>query len=79
MATSTVGALREQIYERARGACECTRQKCGHHAGRCLNSLGYSWELQRIQADGPSMAVNLIALCEQCYHNTPDYWASKRW
>ena len=79
MATPALGGLREQVYVRARGACECTRQKCGHHSGRCPNSLGYSWEPQRVDTDRPYTAVNAIALCEQCYRNTPEYWASKRW
>ena len=79
MLTFATAELRDQVFERARGACECTMQKCGHHSGRCPNSLGFSWELQRIEAGGPSAAANVMAICEQCYRNTPEYWESKKW
>jgi hypothetical protein len=84
MPTDTViDEFKEQIYKRALGACECTNVmgRCGHHhqAGRCTNSLGFSWEIHRKELDGPQTATNVIALCEQCYRNTPAYRKSKGW
>jgi hypothetical protein len=84
MLTDTVTKeLKEQIYKRALGACECTNAmgRCGHHpqARRCANSLGFTWEINCKEIEGPQTATNVIAMCEQCYRNSPAHWKSKGW
>ena len=83
MLATVTEELKEQIYERAQGACECINAtgRCAHHGppGHCANSLGFSWEIQPKDVDGPVTVANLIAVCEQCYRNTPAYWKSRGW
>lgn len=72
-------ALREDIYTRAKGQCECTMKTCDHHTGRCTNLLrGSSWDLHRLTAGGAYVPSNVLAMCEQCHPNTPSYGVGKR-
>jgi hypothetical protein len=68
--------VRQALYNRARGQCECTMTVCRHHiAGmRCSNRLikGY-WEAHRRVAGGAYTLSNLIAMCDQCHVNTYSY------
>lgn len=43
--------LREQVYNRAGGRCECTMLTCGHQ-GRCGAVLRGEWEVHRMSAGG---------------------------
>jgi hypothetical protein len=75
--------LKTKILHRAQGACECTNPvgRCSHHRPpeRCSNSLGFSWELHPKQLEAPVTLGNVVAMCEQCYRNSPAYWKSKGW
>jgi hypothetical protein len=58
-------ALRDDVYNRAEGRCECFARDCGH-TGRCLGVLRGKWDIHRIEAGGPFTLANLVALCEAC-------------
>jgi hypothetical protein len=83
MLDTVTDELKKQVYQRAQGACECANVmgRCAHHhpPGRCANSLGYSWKIQPKEAEGPITTTNLIALCEQCYRNTPAFQKTRGW
>ena len=71
-------ALREDVFERAGGQCEC-RMKCSHHIGRrCPNSLRGEWEIHRVTAGGPYTLSNVLGMCQTCHRNTPSYGVGKR-
>lgn len=83
MLQTVTDELKEKIFQRAQGACECvnTAGRCGHHRQpeRCANSLGFSWQLHPKQLEAPVTLNNVIAMCEQCYRNSPTYWKNKGW
>ena len=70
-------ALRDEVYERARGRCECTMKTCGHN-GRCGVVLRGEWEVHRLTAGGPYVLSNVIGMCQTCHRNTPSYGVGKR-
>jgi hypothetical protein len=64
--------MKQVIYNRARGRCECSMKECAHHnAGVRCNGLLVSgqWWIYRKIASGPDTPANLIALCHKCYKN----------
>ncbi len=71
-------SIRDDVYERADGKCECTMKSCGHHTGRCKASLRGEWEVHRITAGGPYVLSNVIAMCQSCHRNTSSYGIGKR-
>ena len=71
-------SVRDEIYHRAGGQCECKMSYCSHHrAGeRCPHQLAYgSWEAHHVDENKPAIASNLIAMCATCHKNTPSYGA----
>jgi hypothetical protein len=75
-------AVRREIYDRARGQCECTRQHDGleapHQGERCPSRFSFAsgsgltdwWDANYIQPEssgGPSTADNTEALCGACF------------
>ena len=62
--------IRNALYQRAGGRCECQRRNCKHpkelwHA-RCTNILREDWEAHLIASGGEYVLSNLEALCRQC-------------
>jgi hypothetical protein len=57
--------LRDDVYSRGEGRCECTIKGCGH-SGRCSGLLRGEWEIYRIEPGGPFTLSNVVALCEAC-------------
>ncbi len=70
--------IREDVFERADGKCECKMSICSHHTGRCGAMLRGEWEVHRITAGGSYTLSNVIAMCQTCHRNTPTYGAGKR-
>jgi hypothetical protein len=72
-------AVRDALYQRAGGRCECTMMVCEHHkAGtRCTRSLlvGF-WDAHHRSAQGLDNLGNLIAMCATCHKNTRSYGKS---
>ena len=75
-------ALRRELYDRARGRCECSRQHQGveapHHGDRCPNRFSFAsgsgltdwWDANHIRPEasgGASTLENGEALCGVCY------------
>jgi len=66
--------VRNSIWIRAGGKCQCTRLACGHW-GRCNAEL-VEWHANHIKAEsagGPSTFANGEALCVPCHENTLSY------
>lgn len=70
--------LRDDIYHRAGGRCECEMKTCGDHKGRCTRILRGAWEVHRITAGGAYTMSNVIGMCQECHRNTPSYGAGRR-
>lgn len=70
-------ALREDVYERAGGQCECRMLSCGH-TGRCPTMLRGEWEVHRLSAGGEYVPSNVIGMCQTCHRKTPSYGVGKR-
>ncbi len=67
---------RDQAYDRAGGECECTRETCMHHKGRCNADLSGAWQAHHItsqNAGGSDGLSNCEALCVPCHKNTASY------
>lgn len=73
MNTSLTQQMRDDLYRRAGGRCECTMLRCTHHAGRCPAALRGPWEAHRLNAGGQYVLSNLLAMCQTCHRNTPSY------
>lgn len=72
-------SLRDEVYKRANGVCECTMKTCKHHEGRrCHVKLTGEWHIHHIVAGGPDVLSNVKGLCPECHHNTPSYGEGKR-
>ena len=71
-------ALRDDVYNRAGGKCECKMMSCAHHVGRCSAMLRGEWEVHRKTAGGPYILSNVVAMCQTCHRNTPSYGVGKR-
>ena len=65
--------VRNDLYDRANGRCECTMSSCSHHEGRCNAMLRGPWEAHRLRAGGSYVLSNLKAMCQTCHRNTPSY------
>lgn len=67
-----------QIWRRAGGRCECTRN-CRAHSGRCGAELrAGQWHAHHVQsqnAGGADTLANGQALCIPCHENTRSYGA----
>ena len=57
--------LRDEVYARSGGHCECVRRGCSH-SGRCVGALRGEWEIHRIESGGPFTLSKVVALCEVC-------------
>ena len=69
--------LREQIYKRANGQCECKMGTCDH-PGRCAARLRGEWQTHRMIAGGKYIPSNVLAMCQECHRDTPSYGVGKR-
>jgi 5-methylcytosine-specific restriction endonuclease McrA len=69
--------VRQQIYGRSSGQCECSREHQGqeapHHGGRCPSTFRYSqsdaFEIRHIVPEsegGKSLFTNSEVLCAAC-------------
>jgi hypothetical protein len=69
--------VKDQAWRRAGGKCECTRETCPEHTGRCNAALtAGKWHAHHIvseDADGPDTLSNCEALCVPCHENTVSY------
>lgn len=65
--------VRQQVYRRAGGKCECIMKECSHHTGRCNAVLRGEWEVHRIRAEGDYAFGNVVGMCQTCHRNTPSY------
>jgi hypothetical protein len=66
-------ALRDDVYRRARGRCECMMETCSQHTGRCSAALRGEWHVDRITAGEPYTLSNVLGMCQTCHRNTPSY------
>ena len=66
--------LRNELYNRAGGRCECEMKVCDHNGRRCGRGLspGY-WDAHHRTAGGPDILSNLTAMCATCHKNTRTY------
>ena len=71
-------ALRDDVYARAGGRCECTMKVCPRHIGRCTARLRGPWEMHRRTAGGSYTLSNVVAMCQTCHRNTPSYGRGPR-
>ena len=69
--------LRDEVYRRAGGQCECEMTRCSHR-GRCTAMLRGAWELHRKVAGGSYTLSNVIGMCQTCHRNTPSYGVGAR-
>jgi hypothetical protein len=65
--------MREKLYERANGCCECEMKRCPQHTGRCGAMLRGPWGAHRKSAGRSYRLGNLTAMCQTCHRNTPTY------
>ncbi len=70
-------SIKDKLYKRAGGRCECTMSVCKHHVGRCNKSLvpGY-WDAHHktsVRSGGEDSLSNLVAMCATCHKNTRTY------
>ncbi len=70
--------IRDEVYKRAGGKCECKMKACSHHTGRCNAMLRGEWEVHRLIAGGTYTLSNVIAMCQTCHRKTPSYGRGKR-
>jgi hypothetical protein len=69
MAEQASQELRDAVYRRAGGKCEC--QACAAHQGQCLNWLRAGWGVRRKSAGGELSSANAIAVCKACNEASP--------
>lgn len=69
-------------WERAKGYCECKRERHDHDYKRCNKQLVWAnrgradrgaWEAHHIVADGPDIPSNCEILCWECHKNTGSF------
>jgi hypothetical protein len=62
--------IRNAVYQRAGGRCECQRRNCQHPKElwhpRCTNILREDWGAHQKASGGQPDLSNLEALCRQC-------------
>lgn len=73
MSNTLTQEVRDALFRRAGGRCECTMTRCSNHSGRCTAMLRGPWEAHRITAGGAYVLSNLKAMCQICHRNTPSY------
>ena len=73
MPTNLTDTVRDNLFRRAGGKCECTMTGCSHHSGRCSAMLRGPWEAHRLRAGGSYVLSNLKAMCQTCHRNTPSF------
>lgn len=71
-------SIRDDVYKRAGGKCECRMKTCDQHTGRCNAMLRGEWQIHRITAGGAYILSNVIAMCERCHRRTPSFGRGKR-
>ena len=71
-------SIRDEVFKRARGKCECKMKTCSRHTGRCNAMLRGEWEVHRITAGGPYTLNNVVAMCQTCHRRTPSYGRGKK-
>ena len=72
---AVTAAIRQALYDRAGGKCECSMRVCAHHRSgvRCNAMLRGPWEAHHQTAGGPDTLSNLTAMCQRCHRNTRTY------
>jgi len=68
--------VRQALFNRAGGRCECTMAVCLDHAPnvRCNKTLTTGqWDAHRKQKSGVYELWNLTAMCKECHQNTRTY------
>ena len=79
MATPFPESVKDEVYLKRGGRCECTRQHTGqnapHHGGRCPTIFARHglWHAHHTNANGPASAYNCEVLCIPCHELTPTY------
>jgi hypothetical protein len=58
--------LREQVFERVWGRCECIETVCGTHVGRCGEALRGRWVVACIDPSSEYTLSNVRGLCSEC-------------
>lgn len=72
-------SIRDEVYKRAKGVCECNMKTCKHHKNRrCHIKLRGEQQVHHIVAGGPDIISNVKGLCARCHRNTPSYGVGKR-
>lgn len=67
-------SIRQALYRRAGGQCECTMSVCDHHRGRCTHGLNPPyWDAHHRSRLGGDGLGNLLAMCATCHKNTRTY------
>lgn len=69
--------IKNELYKRANGRCECTMSVCNHGEHRCPHGLsaGY-WDAHHkisVSVGGSDVLSNLTAMCATCHKNTRTY------
>jgi hypothetical protein len=71
-------SIRDDVYDRAGGKCECRMKTCGNHTGRCNAMLRGEWEVHRLTAGGPYTLGNVLGMCKTCHRKTPSYGKGRK-
>jgi hypothetical protein len=69
MAEQVTQELKDAVYRRAGGKCEC--QGCAGHKEPCLNWLRPGWGVRRKTPGGELSPANAIAACKTCNEASP--------
>ena len=68
--TELADPIRNALWERSGGICECWKPCDEHRRGRCPQVLRTShWRPYRKRPDGAYEVRNLIAMCSDCHRN----------
>ncbi len=65
--------IRELVYKRGGGKCECMEEVCSHHTGCCNAMLRGEWGVHRTDPEGAYTPNNVVAMCQECHRNMPIY------
>jgi len=73
-------SIKDALYKRAGGRCECTMRVCSHHAAgiRCPNKLTGEWNVHHRTTTGPDNLGNITAMCIRCHKNTGSFGRGPR-
>lgn len=67
--------VKDQVFRRAGGKCECEMTTCGHR-GRCNAMLRGEWHAHHrkaVASGGDDSLGNSLAMCATCHRNTGTY------